>query len=83
MSRSTNPRDYVDVFCRVLDHQLVDCEDWPCGTVDELEVEGEPGTPLRIVAMRVGPGAWAPRLPALLARLAPKLAGTRSTRVPW
>lgn len=41
------------------------------------------GEPLRVTALLVGPGAWAPRLPALFARLVPRLFGNRCVRVPW
>ena len=75
--------DYVDVYRQVLDHALYDADDWLCGTIDDLEVSGAPGEPLRITALLVGPGAWAPRLPALFACMAVWLFGTRCTRVPW
>jgi hypothetical protein len=83
MSRATGLADFVDLYRQVLDHAVLDCDDWLCGTVDEIEVEGEPGMPLRVTALLVGPGAWAPRLPAWAAWLAPRLFGTRCTRVPW
>lgn len=75
--------EYVDLYRQVLDHALLDADDWMCGIVDDLEVEGDIGEPLRISALLVGPGAWTPRLPALFARLLPRLAGTRCVRVPW
>ena len=83
MSLQRNGGDYVDVYRQVLDHAVVDADDWLCGTVDDLEVEGGPGGTLRITALLVGPGAWTPRLPALFAHVAAWLFGTRSTRVPW
>jgi hypothetical protein len=80
--------EYVDLYRQVLDHALLDADNWPCGIVDDLEVEGGPredGTnePLRVTALLVGPGAWTPRLPALLARTFPHLFGKRCVRVPW
>lgn len=75
--------EYVDLYRQVLDHALLDADDWMCGVVDDLEVAGDIGEPLRITALLVGPGAWAPRLPALFASLLPYLAGTRCVRVPW
>jgi len=75
--------DYVDVYRQVLDHALLDADDWLCGIVDDVEVEGDVGGALRITALLVGPGAWASRLPALFARLVPHLFGTRCVRVPW
>jgi hypothetical protein len=75
--------EYVDLYRQVLDHALLDADDWMCGTVDDLEVEGGIGEPLRVTALLVGPGAWAPRLPALFARMVPLLFGTHCVRVPW
>ena len=83
MTRDSGRADYVDMYRQVLDHALLDADDSLCGTVDDIEVEGDVGQPLRIVALLVGPGAWAPRLPAWAARLAPHLFGRRCTRVPW
>jgi hypothetical protein len=80
---ATGGIEYTDLARQVLDHVVVDADDWPCGVVDDLELEGGPGEGLRVVALLVGPGAWAPRLPALLARCLPRLVGTRRTRVPW
>lgn len=80
---ATGGIEYTDLARQVLDHVVVDADDWPCGVVDDLELEGAPGEPLRVLALLVGPGAWVPRLPALLARLLPRVAGTRCTRVPW
>jgi sporulation protein YlmC with PRC-barrel domain len=73
----------VDLCRQLLDHALIDAEDMPCGTVDDVEIEGGVGEPMRVTALLVGPGAWAPRLPALFARLAAWVFGTRYTRVPW
>jgi hypothetical protein len=83
MSQSQGRPDYVDVYRQVLDHALLDADDWLCGIVDDIEVEGGVGEPLRITALLVGPGAWASRVPALVARMVPHLFGTRCVRVPW
>jgi hypothetical protein len=83
MSASAARPDYVDLFRQVLDHALFDADERLCGIVDDLEVEGGVGEPLRVTALLVGPGAWAPRLPALFARIAMGLFSTRCTRVPW
>jgi sporulation protein YlmC with PRC-barrel domain len=71
----------VDLGLGVLDHQLVDSEGRRCGKVDDLELEGiREGNP-RVVAIVAGPPAWRGR--GLLGRLAARVAGGRSTRVPW
>jgi hypothetical protein len=76
-------REFTDLYRQVLDHAVLDADDWLCGVVDDLEVEGDVGGSLRVTALLVGPGAWVPRLPALLKALLPKLVGTRCVRVPW
>ena len=83
MTRTPPRGDYVDLLRQVLDHALFDADEQLCGIVDDIEVSGGFGEPLRVTALLVGPGAWGPRLPALLARLAALAFGTRSTRVPW
>ncbi|MGN6512535.1 MAG: hypothetical protein ACTHKZ_03050 [Lysobacteraceae bacterium] len=83
MSRVQPKVEYTDLCRQVLDHGVLDADDWLCGVVDDLELEGGVGTPLRVTALLVGPGAWVPRLPALLARLLPPVVGTRCVRVPW
>ena len=88
MKEGTPTPEYVDLYRQVLDHALLDADDWMCGTVDDLEVEGgllPDGTnePLRVTALLVGPGAWTPRLPALFARLLPRVFGNHCVRVPW
>ena len=76
-------KDYLDLCRQVLDHTLLDPDDLPCGTVDDIELAGGEGVPLRVEALLVGPGAWGPRLPALFARIARTCCGTRITRVSW
>jgi len=88
MKKGNPTPEYVDLYRQVLDHALLDADDWMCGTVDDLEVEGglrRDGTnePLRVTALLVGAGAWTPRLPALFARLLPHVVGSQCVRVPW
>ena len=83
MRRTPGREPFTDLCRQVLDHAVLDADDWLCGVVDDLELEGGVGEPLRVTALLVGPGAWVPRLPALLARLLPKVVGARCTRVPW
>lgn len=83
MKHGLGREPYIDVFRQVLDHAVIDADDWMCGIVDDIEVEGGVGEPLRITALLIGPGAWIPRMPALFARLLPRLFGDRYVRVPW
>lgn len=83
MKHGLEREPYIDVFRQVLDHAVIDADDWMCGMVDDIEIEGGVGEPLRITALLIGPGAWTPRLPALFARVLPHLVGTRCVRVPW
>jgi sporulation protein YlmC with PRC-barrel domain len=72
-----------DVVRQVLDHELIDAEGMPCGMVDDVVLEGEPGAPLRVVELLCGPGAWMPRAPRLLSALVGRVAGRGYVRVPW
>jgi hypothetical protein len=65
----------------LLDHEIVDARGNACGMVDALETDGT-GEGARIVALLSGPGAWAPRLPALPRVVARWLFGERVTRIP-
>jgi hypothetical protein len=67
----------------VVDHELVDAHQLPCGCVDDIELELDPRRGLRPVALLVGPGAWQRRLPSWLAKLARLIAGDSEVRVPW
>jgi sporulation protein YlmC with PRC-barrel domain len=68
---------------QVRDLQIVDSDGRKCGIADDLELEGEPGGPLRIKAILVGPGAWTGRLPHWFLAIVGRLAGRRVVRVPW
>ena len=71
----------VDLALGILDHQLVDSEDFRCGKVDDLELEGlQEGSP-RVEAILVGAPAWRGR--GIMGRLAGALVGGRLIRVPW
>jgi sporulation protein YlmC with PRC-barrel domain len=60
----------------------VDVDGVSCGMVDDLEFEDTPRGPA-LVALVAGPGAWGPRLPALLAWAARLVFGDQRLRVPW
>jgi hypothetical protein len=72
----------LDLGLSVMDHQLLDSEDRRCGKVDDLALEGGPGEPLEVVAIRCGPGAWRTRA-GRLGRLAAWLGGGDVRRIPW
>ncbi len=72
----------LDLLREVLDHELVDANGTPCGIVDDIEFGDSPVGPV-LAALWVGPGAWVPRLPALLALPARRLFGEGRVRVPW
>jgi sporulation protein YlmC with PRC-barrel domain len=76
-------QEYLDMIRQVLDHEVIDANNMPCGMVDDLEIEGGPGEALKVTALLVGPDAWAERLPSLFGLLAKKIFGNRRTRVPW
>jgi hypothetical protein len=61
-------REQIDLAYRLLDLDLVDSEGIRCGKVDDLVIEGEPGEPAYVVAIRTGIGA-------LPARFMPRLRG--------
>jgi hypothetical protein len=72
----------LDLLREVLDHEVVDADDVSCGMVDDLEFAQTSGGPV-VVALLVGPGAWEPRLPAMLRLAAGKLFGRALVRVAW
>jgi sporulation protein YlmC with PRC-barrel domain len=72
----------LDLLRDVLDHEIVDVEGVSCGMVDDIELGNSAEGP-RVVALLVGPGAWSPRLPALLRWLAETMVGHGVVRVPW
>lgn len=67
----------------VIDHEVVDAHQLPCGCVDDIELELVPRAGFRPVALLIGPGAWQRRLPAWLARISRVFAGDEEVRVPW
>jgi hypothetical protein len=73
----------VDLMRSVLDHEIVDADDVPCGMVDDVELSGGPGGRLAVEALLIGPGAWTNRLPWILPRLVQALVGRHQSRIPW
>jgi sporulation protein YlmC with PRC-barrel domain len=73
--------DHLDLCRQVLDRQVVDSNHYPCGKVDDIEIEGD--KTLRVVALLIGNGATSDRLPALPRAISRRLFGDRVVRVPW
>ena len=76
-------RDYLDMVRQVLDRLVVDCNNVPCGRVDDLVMEGTPGTQLKIKDILVGAGPASDRLPELARVIVQKVFGQRCIVVPW
>jgi sporulation protein YlmC with PRC-barrel domain len=78
----------LDIGYRLLDDDLVDVNSRRCGKVDDLELIGAPGQPVRLAAILAGPGLWHDRVPRRLRPLARRLfgegvLGKDVIRVPW
>ncbi|MFL5295112.1 MAG: hypothetical protein ACJ798_01900 [Phenylobacterium sp.] len=73
----------IKLLSELRDLEIFDSEGELCGICDEVEFEGGPGKPLRIVALIVGPGGYEGRLPRWAAWLARRIAGGGAARVPW
>src|SRR5438045_5498105 len=68
----------------LLDRQLLDFTGTPCGKVDDIELShAEPGQSPQVVALLVGAGAVAERLPRLGRFFVRLIAGKEIVRVPW
>jgi sporulation protein YlmC with PRC-barrel domain len=77
------PSDRLHLVTGVRDLQIVDCDGILCGIVDDIELEGKPGGPLKVKALVVGPGGYAKRLPTWCMGLVRRLAGGCAVHVPW
>ena len=75
----------LDLARRMLDRQIIDADEIPCGKVDDIEFDRRlaPGEPPRVMALLVSPRVAAERLPALLRPLFRRLTRDRIVRVPW
>ena len=76
------PDSPIKLVSELLDLPLYDAEQKYCGVVDDVELSGGPGKPLKLKALLVGPAAYERRLPGWAMWLVRKVAGDRLTRVP-
>jgi sporulation protein YlmC with PRC-barrel domain len=75
--------DQFEIAYRLLDTELIDSDGRRCGRVDDVEIEGEPGSPAQVTAILSGPGTFSARMPRLLRPLSARLLGEELVRVPW
>jgi sporulation protein YlmC with PRC-barrel domain len=73
----------LDLVREVLDHELTDADGVPCGMVDDVELDGDIGGTLQVVALLSGPGVAQSRLPAPIGRVLRAIFGARRTRIEW
>jgi sporulation protein YlmC with PRC-barrel domain len=78
----------MDLVYRVLDDQLIDVDGRRCGRVDDLEFDGDLGTPPRLHAFLSGSGTWHRRMPRRLRGIGARIFGAGVVgddviRVPW
>lgn len=76
------PDGAIKLVSELLDLPLIDSNGRYCGIVDDVELKGQAGKPLRLEALLVGPGAYSGRLPRWAMSLLRMTAGDRLTRVP-
>ena len=76
------PDSAIKLVSELLDLPILDQEGKYCGIVDDVELDGGPGKPLKLKALLVGPGAYAGRMPRWAMRVVAWIAGDRMARVP-
>jgi sporulation protein YlmC with PRC-barrel domain len=76
------PTGRIKLVSELLDLPILDSTGRYSGIVDDVELVGAPGKPLRFKALLVGPGAYEARLPRWAFWLAIRIAGKRIVRVP-
>ena len=76
------PDGAIKLVSELLDLPISDSDGQWCGVVDDVELDGQPGKPLRLKALLVGPGAYSGRMPRWVMWLVDRLAGNRMVRVP-
>jgi len=73
----------VNLALRVLDDQVLDSDGIRFGRIDDIELEGGPGSATRVSALLVGAGAWRWRVPRRLAGIAAAMTPSYVRRIPW
>jgi sporulation protein YlmC with PRC-barrel domain len=75
--------DEFEIAYRLLDAELIDSDGRRCGRVDDIEIEGEPGSPTQVSGILSGPGAFSARMPRRLRPVSSRLFGDDLVRVSW
>ena len=76
----------LDLALRLLDQQLIDWGGRKCGKVDDILIEGEPGSAAKVAGLVVGPKATLARRPGLfrfLGRFTPQFGDPAEVGVSW
>jgi sporulation protein YlmC with PRC-barrel domain len=76
------PASTIKLVSELLDLPLLDSDGKYCGIVDDIELTGAAGRAMNVIALLVGPGAYAGRLPKLMMWLVRTTVGNRIVRVP-
>ena len=75
--------EVLDLIRDVLDHEVVDAQDVPCGMVDDLELSGDAGSALVVTGLLIGVDAWADRLPWFMPKIVKRAIGRPAVHIPW
>jgi len=73
----------LDLGLRLLDDQLFDSDEHRCGRVDDIQLEGKPGSRTEVSALLVGPGAWPPRLRRPFSYVVAGISPDHMHVIPW
>jgi hypothetical protein len=76
-------QDFLEMIRNILDHELIDSNNIPCGKVDDLEIVGEPGKNLKVVAILTGRSTVINRMPAFARRILQRFVKHQEKRIPW
>jgi sporulation protein YlmC with PRC-barrel domain len=75
--------DEFDIGYWLLDDEIVDVDGRRCGRVDDVELDGRPGSKTVLSAVLTGPGAMRRRFPRRLWRMMDRFLTDRIVRVEW